>query len=124
MVACVISGNMYCHTNLCYHIGHVLSAMTSVFRDTCVIRGGMCYEMSHMLCEVTSVIRGDMWDAAPGEGRRGDADVCQARLCRRLPLLRRLRGPDSAVEMHGRREVDAGVHQVHAYVFIFLRSFY
>ena len=58
-----------------------------------------------------------MWDAAPGEERRRDDDVCHSRLCRRLPMLRRLRGPDSAVAMHGRREVDAGVHQLHAYVF-------
>ena len=81
------------------------------------MKGDMCYMGLHVLSEVTYVIRGDMWDAAPGEGRRGDADVCQARLCRRLPLFRRLRGPDSAVAMHGRREVDAGIHQVHAYVF-------
>ena len=69
-----------------------------------------------MLSEVTCVIRGVMWDAASSEGRRGDADVCHSRLCRRLPLFRRLRGPDSAVAMLGRRGVDAGVHQVHAYV--------
>ena len=57
-----------------------------------------------------------MWDAAPGEECRRDDDVCHSRLCRRLPMLRRLRGQYSAVAMHGRREVDAGVHQLHAYV--------